>query len=54
MPELYRLQGIHNNYSDILKQRQESRPKVNCDSMADGVHWVRTNQPERAADRERN
>lgn len=47
MPELYRLQGIQNDYDDFMKRSHHSRPKVSCEKTADGLRWIRIERPEK-------
>ena len=50
MPELYRIQGVHDNYWNYLKQRQESPPKTDYRDPA-GVLWIGTGNRETKAKR---
>lgn len=47
MPELYRIQGFHNDYNDFMKRIPDSRPKVSCEKTVDGIRWIRTERPKK-------
>ena len=49
MPELYRIQGFHNDYNDYMDQIQDRMPKVSCERVANGILWIRTERPKRKA-----
>ena len=49
MPELYRIQGFHNDYNDYMDQIQDRMPKVSCERVVNGILWIRTERQKRKA-----